>query len=189
MTTPTLIERLVIGYKRQPARNKATVWGVILVIVLLLAPGILRQNQASNLRPGRIYFSEPKNTITPGLIFPIEIRVQTSGTAINAVSTLVKYDPLSLEVVSMTTADSFCVYYLNNSFDNIKGEISISCGLPNPGFQGDSIVVHLDMRAKVAGSTTIKFDQSQTEVLANDGHGNNIVHDLPTLPLTIKQLL
>jgi hypothetical protein len=183
----SLLSRIILGYKRQPRHSKALFWVIVGAIILLVVPSAIRQSQVHNLHQARLYFSQPANGLTPGLIFPIEVRVQTTGTAINAVSSYVEFNPADLEVINMTTENSFCTFYLDNSFDNIKGKVSVSCGLPNPGFVGDSVIVHLNMRAKIAGSTAIKLTP-ESQVLANDGQGSNVTQDTATLTLDIKQL-
>lgn len=188
MSRATFLERLILSYQRQPARTKAVVWVAILGLLVLLVPQAIRQRQISQLSEARVYFATPQSSVIPGEPFPVEIRVQTDGTPINAVSAVVRYAPNTLEVVHMTTEKSFCTFYLDNRFDNIKGEVVVSCGVANPGFQGDSVVVRLTMRAKAVGTTTITLDQKESQVLANDGKGTNITDELPSLPLTIKQL-
>lgn len=181
------LSRVILGYKRQPRQTKALFWVIVGAIALLSVPSIIRQNQVSQLHQARLYFSQPPSGLTPGLIFPVEVRVQTTGTAINAVSSFVEFNPAELEVINMTTENSFCTFYLDNSFDNIKGTVTVSCGVPNPGFVGDSTVVHINMRAKVAGSATVKLGPG-SQVLANDGRGSNVTQDITNLTLDIKQL-
>lgn len=189
MARHTFLERVIHGYRNQPMRSKAAIWISLLVILLLTLPAAIRQHQISRLAEGRMYFATPQTGITPGQVFPVEVRVQTSGTPINAVSAVVQYNPAFLQVVNMTTENSFCVYYLDNTFDNIKGEVKVSCGVSSPGFQGDSIVVHLNMRAKAAGDTTVRLNKAESRVLANDGKGTDITDELPQLDLTVKQVL
>jgi hypothetical protein len=188
--------RITAGYRRTfdsyqglSTRSKATLWIAALVLLLLILPQALRQLQPSNLSDARVYFSAPGSGITPGQIFPVEVRVQTKGSAVNAVATVVHFNPFLLEVVNMTTEKSFCTFYLENTFDTIKGEVRVSCGVPTPGFQGDSVIVHMNMRAKAAGNIQITLDPDRTQVLANDGKGTNITQDLPKLELEIRQSL
>jgi hypothetical protein len=189
MASRTFIEKLILNYQKQSLRTKSLFWVIVGACVILLIPSALQQRRISQLHQARVYFATPGIGIVPGQMFPVEIRVQTNGTPINAVSTHVNYNPAFLEVVNMTTEKSFCTFYLDNAFDNIKGEVKVSCGLPSPGFQGDSIVLRMNMRAKASGSTNVTMDESRSMVLANDGKGSNIASDLPSLTLTVQPLL
>lgn len=187
-TKKSIFERVLVGYRRQPVRTKAIFWIICATVLLLVVPNALRQERVNNLHQARLYFSQPQDSVIPGQLFSVEVRVQTTGSATNAVTADVLYDPNALEVVNMTTENSFCTFYLDNTFDNIKGKVMVSCGLPNPGFVGDSVIVHMNMRAKVAGSTTIKLGPDSA-VLANDGRGTNIAQDLADLSIDIKSFL
>lgn len=181
------LSRIILGYRRQPTKIKALFWLIILTLAIFLVPSFLRQKQVIN-HPARLYFSEPQAGLTPGLIFPVEVRIQTTGSSINAVSAYLNYSPANLEVVNMTTENSFCTFYLDNSFDNIRGKVAVSCGVPNPGFVGDSLVVRINMRAKTVGSTEVTIDPT-SQILANDGKGTDILKDPTNLTLNIQQLL
>lgn len=185
----TLIERGVIGYTHLPVRTKGAIWIAFLTVLFLLIPAALREREASRLDKARIYFNSTRPTVSAGTDFPVELRLQTTGTAINAVSAYVRFNPQVLQVIQMTTEKSFCTFYLDNTFDNIKGEVNLSCGLANPGFQGDSVIVHLTMRARVVGSASITLDKDRSRVLANDGRGSDVTDSLPALSFNIQQLL
>ncbi|HSI20502.1 MAG TPA: cohesin domain-containing protein [Verrucomicrobiae bacterium] len=188
-TFTTLLHRTLLGYKRQGNRSKALLWTILGVLILLALPVAIRKQQIDTLKQSRMYFLPPTTDIIPGEVFPVEVRIQTNGTPVNAVSAHVQFKSQFLEVVNMTTEKSFCTFYLDNSFDNIKGEVNVSCGIPNPGFLGDTVVVRMNMRAKAVGSTTVTLDPERSQVLANDGKGTNIAQELPDLPLTVKPIL
>jgi hypothetical protein len=183
----TLLGDGILFYKRQARRTKAILWVCVLVIGIIIVPSAIRQHQIGAAHPARIYFSEPQKGLSPGQIFPVDIRLQTTGTPVNAVSAGITFNTRIMEVVNMTTENSFCTFYLDNTFDNIKGEVRVSCGLPSPGFLGDSIVARVNMRAKTVGNAEIGFDKQYTQVLANDGKGTNVTQELPSLELTFNQ--
>jgi hypothetical protein len=185
----TVLEKLFRRYRRQSMRTKALFWVIIGMCIILLIPPTLKQRRISQLSPARLYFAANSTTIIPGQMFPVEVRVQTSGTPVNAVGAHILFNPAFLEIVNMTTEKSFCTFYLENTFDNMKGEVNVSCGLPSPGFQGDSIVVRVNMRAKASGTTTLKLNEKRSQVLANDGLGTDLAKELPILPLLVQPLL
>lgn len=185
----TPLERAILAYRRQSNRTKAFFWVIVGAVIILITPAAIRQHQISVLRDARMYFSGPTGKVIPGQTFDIEVRLQTKGTPTNAVSAALRFNPAYLEVQAMTTEKSFCTFYLDNAFDNIKGEVNISCGVPNPGFLGDSVVAHLSLRAKLAGETKITLDPNESRVLANDGRGSDITQDLPSLSIAVQPLL
>lgn len=176
----------LLTYKRQPKRRKLAFWLFIIIILIAIPAGVDRINH----EPGTadFYYLQVQDYIAVGRAFKVELHVRTGGEAINAVGAHLKFNPFYLEVASMTTDKSFCTFYTENTFDNQTGEISLSCGTPNPGFQGDSMVVSLMMRAKFPGNATITPDPEYTQILANDGKGSNIMKELPELKLYINQI-
>jgi hypothetical protein len=189
MSTPSpLFQRIILGYRRQSQRSRALFWLVILLLLILIVPNALQYRPGVGANRARLYFPAVPQKLAVGEAFSVELRLQTTGTAINAVGTIIRFNPLYLQVVNTTTEKSFCSFYLDNTFDNIKGEIKISCGTSQPGFQGDSVVIHVNMRPKLAGDTQITTQAENTNVLANDGKGTNILQKSPNLDLTIGQL-
>lgn len=159
-----------------------------IVFVSLAVPGIIRETRSSNLKEAELYFLPSITPYVIGQSFPVELRVKTDGTPINAMGFTLVYNPLYLEVMSMTTEKSFCTHYLDNYFDNQKGTIKVYCGSQQPGFLGDSLAVRLTMRARIPGTPAVVADPDTIELLANDGKGSNIIKDSPKLTLTIQQL-
>ena len=160
----------------------------ILIIVLILVPVWLSQ-RGFQLRqgPAKLYFSSPYTEVLPNQVFTVDLRVDTNFQAINAVQAHLQLDPKKLTIVNMTTNKSFCTLYTENSFDPSKGTVNIACGAPHPGFQGDSLVVSLSVRAKAAGSATIKADPQSAQVLADDGKGTNLLGSQSAYSVYIKQ--
>ncbi|MBU6389705.1 cohesin domain-containing protein [Patescibacteria group bacterium] len=136
------------------------------------------------------YFYAPgTDHLTAGDTFTVEFHVLSAQTSINAVGSTLLFDPHVLQITSLTTTQSFCSFYAENSFDNIRGEIHLSCGTPNPGYKGDSTLIIMSMQVKENGLTAISLKPGTGMILANDGKGTNLINSAPTLSLAIKQLL
>jgi len=160
---------------------------LFLIVGALSIPGFVRETASSQIHQAELYFLDAP-TVAIGQDFPVELRIKTNGTNINAMGFTIIYNPLYLQVTSMTTDNSFCTFYLDNSYDNQKGQVKLSCGAPNPGFRGDSLAVHLTMRGSIAGNPSVIVDPTTTLLLANDAKGSNIVKSSPKLSLNIQQL-
>ena len=155
-----------------------------IAIVLLLKPDSFTHPIING--PLTLYYSELPSTIILGQSFPLELRVKTGSEPINAAQVKLKYDPRILDISKMNTSQSFCSFYADNSFDTIVGEVKLACGTPNPGFTGDSVLIHLTMRAKTTGTSSLTLDPKETEVLANDGKGTNLLKSVPNASITVK---
>ena len=153
-------------------------------IYLLLQPTLL--SKSTNKGNLSVYFSDTPHTVPLGQSIPVEIRLRTGSTAINAAQIKLKYDPHVLDVIKMNTNQSFCSFYVANSFDTITGEVNLACGSPNPGFTGDSVLIHLTMRAKGVGTTDLLLDPNATKILANDGKGTSLLHSVPKVSITVR---
>lgn len=157
--------------------------------LILLLPFIIARDQRIVSGSADLYFSNPPENIPVGQTATLELRLHTVTNATNAIGLVMNYDPKILDLVKLTTDQSFCSFYTENSFDTIKGEVRLSCGTPSPGFTGDSVLLDLSFRGKEVGSTTLHFDNKQTMVLANDGKGTNILSTPPHLTLNVIQTL
>ena len=175
-------------FKRRLPRK----FGSILIVSLLCAVAmylVLRPSllsQSTNRGNLSIYFSEMPHTVPLGQNIPVEVRVRTGSTAINAAQVKLKYDPRVLDIIKMNTDQSFCSFYVTNSFDTISGEVNLACGTPSPGFTGDSVLIHLTMRAKGTGTTDLTLDPKATKILANDGKGTSLLHSVPKALITVR---
>ena len=175
-------------WQKLPSHIKGFVLAILLIVLSLLVPGLVKESSPARLHKASFYFLQP-DPVAVGESFTIELRVKTSGTAINAMGFTLNYNPLYVEVDTMTTENSFCTFYLDNTFDNQKGTVKVSCGMPNPGFLGDTLAVRLTARGRIAGNPAIVADPSTVSILANDGKGSNIVENTnPKLTLNIQQL-
>jgi hypothetical protein len=165
----------------------------IVGIILLAIPFFVSQEAlVHGPERAQLYFQDPPSAIPVGQTETLQLRVKTLARAANAVGVSIRYNPNILDIVSMTTAQSFCTFYTENSFDTIKGEIDVDCGVPNPGFSGDSVLLVLQVRGKNLGSTPFTFASigpSGTSVLANDGKATEMLTRLPKFTLSVTQSL
>ena len=169
-------------------RDRAVVIVTISVLGLLL-PFFIAKDRTAVGGSADLYFNQQSRTVPVGQTLTVELRLRTLTTAANAVGLRMHYDPRILDLTKLTTDQSFCSFYTENSFDTIKGEVDLSCGAPSPGFSGDSVLLVLSLRGKSVGSTVLSFDQAETMVLANDGKGTDILSRPPRLSLTVSQSL
>lgn len=164
-------------------------WAPIVILIVSVAlPGTISEINKMNPKLADLYFVTPATTLTTGQSATVELRVRTNGTAVNAMGFKLLYNPLYLEATGMTTESSFCTHYIENSFNNQIGVLKLSCGIPRPGFQGDSLAVKVTFRTKLPGNPDIIIDKDSLMLLANDGKGSKIVREAPTLTLNVQQL-
>jgi len=118
----------------------------------------------------------------------VDVHLKSERSAVNAVSAVVNVNPAMVEIVGMSTEQSFCSLYLENSFNARKGEVRVACGTPQPGFSGDSVIVRLKLRFRQPGQTNLTIDRSQSQALANDPAGADIlVRSTTQATVRIKQ--
>lgn len=131
-------------------------------------------------------FSIPARSQYPvGTIFPLPLELRRIPSAINVAQADLAFDPNLLEVVDITTDGTFAEFFVQKEFDNQKGYLRLSGGIPNPGYnRADGLIGTAYFRAKSAGATTLRYLESSL-VLANDGRGTNLLSDYPTINLII----
>lgn len=109
----------------------------------------------------------------------IAIKVVTGGEVINAITAVVAYDPKAVEILDIKTDNSLCApgLFVEKEIDKEKGEVRISCGISNPGFSGSiGTVAELLIRPVDLKQISFTFTK-ETQVLANDGLGTNVLRD------------
>lgn len=161
-------------------------WLLLLIFLVIAVPWLTSPDRHFGSGQARLTFSDAPQNLTIGQPFSVQLTLHTLTTT-NAIGLDLHYNPKMLEIVQMTTSQSFCSFYTENRFDNIKGEVQLSCGTPNPGFSGDSIILNLTMRAKNSGNTSITVDRNTLQVLANDGKGTNLINQAPKLDVAVLQ--
>jgi len=120
-----------------------------------------------------------------GEIFPMKIEVENLQNSINTVQADVGFDMARVEVVHISTADSFASIFLQEEINNEGGWARLTGGLPNPGFfDRHGVFGTIYFRGKTAGLVEIGFLPSSM-ILANDGAGTNILQDPPKVSYLI----
>ncbi|MEI6498801.1 MAG: cohesin domain-containing protein [bacterium] len=127
----------------------------------------------------------PEEVGSVGKIFTVTIKLDTQGSLVNAVESIIDFDPKVLEVVTTNTEESFCKFYPENTFDNSNGEVRLSCGAPYPGFRGTNSIETIQFLTKAIKSTDIGINK-QSMVLSNDGKGTNLLKDFDSVSVKIK---
>lgn len=113
-----------------------------------------------------------------GEIFPMKIEVTGLKTSINAVQADLGFDPNRLEVIEVSTRDSFANIFIQKEINNEAGYVRLTGGLPNPGFFAErGVFGTVFLRGKEPGVVSVNFLPSSL-VLANDGRGTNVLKDL-----------
>lgn len=113
-----------------------------------------------------------------GEVFPLKIEIGGIKTAINAVQADLGFDPKILEVVDISTQDSFANLFIQKEVNNEVGFARLTGGVPNPGFtQPSGVFETAFFRGKSPGAVKVEFLPSSL-VLANDGRGTNVLKEL-----------
>ncbi len=115
----------------------------------------------------------------------MKLELENLKTAINTVQADIGFDPERVEVVAISTTDSFAKIFIQQEINNEGGWARLTGGLPNPGFFGErGTFGTIYFRAKSPGIVQLGFLQSSM-VLANDGRGTNILKSLPSVSYLI----
>ena len=119
----------------------------------------------------------PKGQYRLGEIFPLEIEIAGIKVPINAIQADLGFDPRKLEVVDVSTQDSFANIFIQKEINNEAGWIRLTGGLPNPGFFAEKgLFGTVFLKGTSPGIVQIEFLPSSL-VLANDGRGTNVLKE------------
>lgn len=120
-----------------------------------------------------------------GEVFPMKIEIAGIKTPINAVQADLGFDSSKIEVVYISTQDSFANIFVQKEINNDAGYSRLTGGLPNPGFFSDKGVLGtVFFKGKSPGVVKIEFLPSSM-VLANDGKGTNVLKGLASVSYLI----
>ena len=120
-----------------------------------------------------------------GEMFPMKIEIAGIKTPINAVQADLGFEPSKIEIVDISTKDSFANIFVQKEIDNNGGYSRLTGGLPNPGFFSDKGVLGtVFFKGKSPGVVKIEFLPSSM-VLANDGKGTNVLKELASVSYLI----
>ncbi len=167
-------------------RNRYYIWSLITLAAVLIVI-IYSVNGASFVRyialkkvPYILYNSTLRLQPEAGvfdLAFerPISILVDTGDESINALRIDASYDPTAVDIEDIDVSHSICDQYLEKEADVAAKEIRISCIVLPPGFSGSQgLVADIIFKPKKVGTARLEFD-ADTQVLANDGLGTNVL--------------
>lgn len=114
----------------------------------------------------------------------VTVSVDTQGSSINATGIYLRFDPQKLQMLNMDTRASFCQYYPEKKFDNALGTVSLACGSPHPGINGENTLMTLEFLPLATGNTKISTD-ARSQIMKSDGKGTNILTDYPYLEIPV----
>ncbi len=127
----------------------------------------------------------PKGQYRLGEIFPMKIEIAGIKVPINAVQADLGFNSERLEVIDISTQDSFANIFIQKEINNKVGYARLTGGLPNPGFFSDrGMFGTVYFKGKSPGVTKIEFLPSSL-VLANDGRGTNVLRELAAVSYLI----
>jgi len=127
----------------------------------------------------------PKGQYRLGEIFPVKIEIVGIKMPINAIQADLGFNPEKVEVVDISTQNSFANIFIQKEINNETGYARLTGGLPNPGFFSDrGIFGTVFFRGKQPGVVKIDFLPSSM-VLANDGRGTNVLRKLAAVSYLI----
>ena len=159
--------------------SHSRVYRVAFVALLFLLPAAARAATLS--------ISPSNNSITNGSTFTERVVVSSSDQPLNAISGTLSFPPNLLHVVSVSQANSILsLWVAQPTFSNTDGTISFSGIVPNPGYQGSGgQVFSIQFLAEQTGTATLSLS-SDSQVLANDGNGTDILTGSPSGTVTIE---
>lgn len=149
---------------------------VILGSILFLLNNVKKKNSVSifeKIKGEGFYKIEKPESVSPNIPFKVKIIADSDNKDVNAVGLFVSFDPNKLTIMNLDTSQSFCQFYPENKFSNAVGIISIQCGAPNPGFNGESTIAVVTFIAKNVGETFLSISD-KSQILLNDGKGTDI---------------
>lgn len=127
----------------------------------------------------------PKGQYRLGEIFPMKIEVAGIKVPINAVQADISFDPSRIEVVEISTEESFANIFIQKEINNEVGYARLTGGLPNPGYFSDhGLFGTVFFKGITPGIVKIEFLPSSM-VLANDGRGTNVLRELVSVSYLI----
>src|SRR3989344_8753653 len=95
-----------------------------LVFPILLLGVIFMFSNYTNALAGSLYFSPSSGSVIAGQNFSLAVRVNTSGTSINAGEGSIVFDSAKLQVASISkTSPIFTLWATEPSFSNADGTI------------------------------------------------------------------
>ena len=156
--------------------NIKLIYAKLFLVVISFA--LLFIGGAKSAGAATLYFFPASGSYIVGDTFSISVFVSSAEQAINAASGVISFSQEKLEIISLAMGDSiFDFWVVKPAFSNCAGAINFEGIELNPGFVGlGGKIISINFKAKVAGSAALIF--SSGSVLANDGHGTNILTNM-----------
>jgi hypothetical protein len=106
----------------------------------------------------------------------VSIVVQSGDELVNSAAAVLTYDINATDVIALDTTNSDCKYVVENSIDTKNGVLNLSCVFQTiPDGQRDLYLGDIVFKPLRPGSVDLTFDRMQTQVLAHDGLGTNVL--------------
>ena len=136
--------------------------------------------------PKTVSFVIPaKGQFRIGEIFPMKIDVAGIKVPVNTVQADIGFDPSKIEVVDISTEESFANVFIQKEINDEAGYARLTGGLPNPGYLSDhGVFGTVYFRGKAAGVVKIEFLPT-SRVLANDGRGTDVLKEFSSVSYLI----
>ncbi|MEA2020530.1 MAG: cohesin domain-containing protein [Patescibacteria group bacterium] len=165
-------------------RSMAAHMGIFLLLFLVSLGVIYAEREILegldiSLTPKTATFEiPPRAQYRLGEIFPMRITLTGIKRSINAVQADFSFDPRRLELVEISTRESFASVFIQKEIDNKTGYGRLAGGVPSPGFsQERGVFGTVYFRGKTPGLADVEFLPSSM-ILANDGRGTNVLKGL-----------
>jgi len=124
------------------------------------------------------------NPSVVGSRFVVWVGVDSATSQINAVDTVLDYDPAYLQVTAISKGGSdFSLWTTEPTYSNTDGLIEVGAGAPSP-LQGISKLIAVEFTSVQTGTTTIEVSNT-TEILQADGRGTDVYQVSPSPVYTI----
>lgn len=144
-----------------------------LLLPLVIFVALFGFYQAVQAQNGTLYFSPATGVFEESASFWLNIMVDTTGQAVNAVAAYFSYPEDKLEPLGVNTVGSVMTIWPEK--EAVGGRVKIAGGLPTPGFSGIKKVASLGFKAKTSsGSVNFKF--SEDSAVLTDLDNSNILN-------------
>ncbi len=180
--------------------NKKKLFGVVVISLMLvflpLAVFLVRQQTQTRSeaglelrKPENSFYFKAENSLTN--LVEADIFIRSDLENVNLAEAKVSFDPTFLEVVSISTSSAnlikkgqpFASKWIEASFDNTLGTVSLIGGSPNPGVKTDPkedkelILATILFRPKTTASTVLSFNQAS--MLYSEKGNANVLQAFP----------
>lgn len=152
-------------------------------IILYIFVIIILCSSTTTYADSSLFFTKSTTTVSEGDQITVSVKVKATDQAINAVSGSILFPGDLLKTVSISRDNSILNIWTHDP--NItRNKITFEGVILNPGYKGDGgSIFHITFEAKKIGTASISF--SEGALLANDGHGTNIISALSPTSFSI----